>query len=72
MLDEVWTSLADACKALAAADWERPTDCPGWTVRDQLSHVIGIERALLGEEPPRGDGLDPPHVKNDFGALNET
>jgi uncharacterized protein (TIGR03083 family) len=71
MLDEVWTSLAGACEGLTAADWELPTDCPGWTVRDQLSHVIGIERALMGEEPPPVGGAEAPHVKNEFGARNE-
>ena len=71
-LDEVWTSLADACEDLSPEEWDLPTDCPGWTVRDQLSHVIGIELELLGEPPPPGDGVDRPHVKNDFAARNET
>ncbi len=71
MLDEVWASFAEACEGLSADDWDRATDCPGWTVRDQLSHVIGIERELLGERPPAGRGDDRPYVKNDFAARNE-
>ena len=71
-LDEVWTSLAHGCEDLSPEEWDLPTDCPGWTVRDQLSHVIGIERELLGEAPPPDDGADRPHVKNDFAARNET
>lgn len=71
MLDEVWTSLVGACEGLSAGEWELPTDCPGWTVRDQLSHVIGIERALMGEDPPPVDATDASHVENDFGARNE-
>ncbi|MCO5969361.1 maleylpyruvate isomerase family mycothiol-dependent enzyme [Actinoallomurus soli] len=34
---------------LDAADWARPTECPGWSVRDQYAHILGIERWLLGE-----------------------
>lgn len=70
MLDEVWASFADACEGLPAGAWDLPTDCPGWTVRDQLSHVIGIERELLGEAPPPAAPARP-HVKNDFGTRNE-
>lgn len=35
--------------SLAAADWERATECPGWSVKDQYSHILGIERWLLGD-----------------------
>jgi uncharacterized protein (TIGR03083 family) len=34
---------------LGPADWDRPTECPGWSVKDQYSHILGIERYLLGE-----------------------
>lgn len=30
-------------------DWTRATECPGWSVKDQYSHILGIERWLLGE-----------------------
>ncbi|GAA4621693.1 maleylpyruvate isomerase family mycothiol-dependent enzyme [Actinoallomurus vinaceus] len=36
---------------LGPSDWVRPTDCPGWSVVDQYSHIVGIERWLLGEAP---------------------
>jgi len=70
-LGEVWASTADACDGIAADDWDRPTDCPGWTVRDQLSHVIGIERTLLGDAAPVFDGPVPAHVQNPIGEMNE-
>ncbi|WP_067483363.1 maleylpyruvate isomerase family mycothiol-dependent enzyme [Actinomadura hibisca] len=55
-------------------DWKRPTDCPGWTVQDVLSHIIGIELMLLGEDPAPGhtladDGF--PHVRNEMGRMME-
>lgn len=34
---------------LDAGDWTRATECPGWSVKDQYSHILGIERWLLGE-----------------------
>jgi uncharacterized protein (TIGR03083 family) len=34
---------------LGPADWERATECPGWSVKDQYSHILGIERWLLGD-----------------------
>jgi uncharacterized protein (TIGR03083 family) len=34
---------------LGPADWDRPTECPGWSVKDQYSHILGIERYLLGD-----------------------
>jgi uncharacterized protein (TIGR03083 family) len=27
---------------LRADDWQRPTDCTGWTVRDMLGHLLGM------------------------------
>ena len=55
-LVEVWTSVATACDRLGAGQWDLATDCPGWTVRDQLSHLIGVERMLLGDAPTAADG----------------
>jgi uncharacterized protein (TIGR03083 family) len=34
---------------LSPADWDRPTECPGWSVKDQYSHILGVERWLLGD-----------------------
>ena len=56
---------------LSATEWALPTECPGWDVKDQLSHLIGIERAIMGEAVPEWDGPLGDHVKNDFAATNE-
>jgi uncharacterized protein (TIGR03083 family) len=71
LLDQTWRSTADACAGLAEADWEAATDCAGWTVRDQLSHVIGTELSLGGHPSPPPVDPVPGHVRNPFGALNE-
>ena len=70
-LAETWGSLAEACDQLSATEWALPTECPGWDVKDQLSHLIGIERSLLGEAAPEWDGPPGPHVRNDVAAMNE-
>jgi uncharacterized protein (TIGR03083 family) len=33
-------ATADAIAALPAADWDRPSLCAGWTVRDVVAHMI--------------------------------
>jgi uncharacterized protein (TIGR03083 family) len=49
-----------------------PTDCPGWTVKDVLSHLVSVERMLLGEAlPDHPLPEDLPHVRNDFGRMLE-
>ncbi|MCW2940717.1 MAG: hypothetical protein JWN00_3702 [Actinomycetia bacterium] len=62
-------ALADGFEA---GDWELPTECPGWTVKDQLAHLVGVERMLLGDsEPVHELPADLPHVRNDFARLLE-
>jgi uncharacterized protein (TIGR03083 family) len=70
-LEETWGSLAEACHALVTGEWDLPTECPGWDVKDQLSHLIGIERMLQGDPAPVWDGPLGDHVKTEFAAMNE-
>ena len=70
-LAETWASLAEACFELSETEWALPTECPGWDVKDQLSHLIGIEQAIMGEPVPAWTGPLGEHVKNDFAAANE-
>lgn len=70
-LEEVWSATAEVLGELPAEEWDRPTECPGWSVRDQVSHVVGTELGLLGTPaPPPPDPL-PEHVRNPIGASNE-
>jgi len=71
-LRDVWTSLTDLAATLDAADWDRDTDCPGWSVRDHLAHLLAFEWQLAG----RPDTLEelsevPAYVHNDIGKANE-
>jgi uncharacterized protein (TIGR03083 family) len=70
LLDETWRAIAALCEGLTEAELLTPTDCPGWSVKDILSHILGTERTLRGETAPDVDaGGD--HVKNDLGRFNE-
>jgi uncharacterized protein (TIGR03083 family) len=70
-LAEVWGSVVTASEGLTPEQWALPTDCPGWSVRDQISHLISIERSLLGDPAPPALAVWPPYVKNPMGQINE-
>jgi uncharacterized protein (TIGR03083 family) len=71
-LTTTWRALSDLATGLTEAQWKTPTDLPGWTVQDVLSHVIGVERLLAGLPAAEALEGDPPaHVRNPFGEFNE-
>jgi len=49
----------------------QPTECPGWTVHDQISHVVGVESWLEGHKDPRVDMPHYEHIRNDLGKRIE-
>ncbi|MGH3343944.1 MAG: maleylpyruvate isomerase family mycothiol-dependent enzyme [Carbonactinosporaceae bacterium] len=60
------------CEKLLNRDWERATDCPGWSVRDVVSHIIGLEREMLGEPTPEHHlPSDLVHIRSDTGRHME-
>jgi uncharacterized protein (TIGR03083 family) len=67
----VWQSLEDLCSSLNMDDWNTSTDCPTWTVKDCIAHLIGIEHRLLGRDVPNVDLRDTSHLRNDQGFKNE-
>jgi uncharacterized protein (TIGR03083 family) len=71
-LDEVWSSIGDVGDGLSESEWKAPTEVPGWSVQDNLSHIVGMEARLLGRDEPAHDvPADLPHVRNEVGAGNE-
>jgi uncharacterized protein (TIGR03083 family) len=70
-MEQVWRSIAELCADLTEPQWKTPTDCPGWSVQDQLSHLVGSESRLLGRVAPEHTPPDTRHVKNEIGARNE-
>jgi uncharacterized protein (TIGR03083 family) len=72
VLDEQYDAVVALAEGLAPDEWELPTSCPGWSVKDNVAHVIGIEAMLLGRATPEVTLPDDlPHVRNDFGRVNE-
>jgi len=70
-LEEQWRELLALLDGLAPEDWGRPTDCPGWSVQDNVAHVIGTEALMEGRPAPEVELGDVPHVRNDMGRFNE-
>ncbi len=67
----VWASIDRLCSGLADGQWDLPTGCPGWTVKDHLSHLVDYEARALGRPAPEHEPAELPHVKNDMGRSNE-
>jgi uncharacterized protein (TIGR03083 family) len=68
-----WSSIGALLASLSPAQWAAPTALPGWSVHDNVAHLIGTESVLAGQAPPPCDTdvRALPHVRNDIGAVNE-
>jgi len=44
-LEAEQAALGNVLDALSAADWDTPTHAPGWSVRDQVSHLAFFDEA---------------------------
>ncbi len=68
-----WAGLDAAVASLSEDEWCAPTDLPGWSVKDNVSHVVGVELILLGEPYPSAhvlpEGLD--HLRSDVARFME-
>ena len=71
LMETVWQSIATLCADFTTAQWATPTECPGWSVQDQVSHLVGSECRLLGRPAPEHEPADTSHVRNDVGQGNE-
>ena len=70
-LEATWRSLSALGSTLEERQWKSPTDLPGWTVQDNLAHLIGIERNLEGLSGATPPAIVGDHVKNPIGQFNE-
>jgi len=69
--ETVFNSLDELCSSLSDAEWAATTDCPGWSVKDNLSHIIGTESTILGRPAPEHDPGEKEWIRNPIGATNE-
>jgi uncharacterized protein (TIGR03083 family) len=53
---DAWThsieAISELVTPLVEGEWNRRTPCPGWSVRDVVSHVIGLDCEMLGDPRP--------------------
>lgn len=53
---DAWThsidAISDIVQSLVEGEWNRRTPCPGWSVRDVVSHIIGLDCEMLGDPRP--------------------
>ena len=66
-LDQTVQSVIDLGFGCRDEDFDRPTHCPGWSVKDQISHVVGVEKSFAGIRAEHVDVPDYPHVRHDAG-----
>jgi uncharacterized protein (TIGR03083 family) len=71
-LEITWQSILELCADLTEEDWKRPTGCPGWSVQDNVAHLVDYESGALGRPRPEvslPEARD--HLKNPLGEANE-
>lgn len=73
---DAWThsieSIAELVSPLAEGEWNVRTPCPAWSVRDIVSHIIGMECEQLGDPRPIHTlPRDLYHVQSEFARYME-
>ena len=73
MMEHVWNSIGELCDDLTEAEWKTLTDCPGWSVQDQVSHLAGSETGILGDPDPNHTPSQEAlaHTRSEQGQRNE-
>ena len=66
------SSTIEIGRSLSEESWLLSSPCPGWRLKDLISHLIGIEEHLLNpvDELP-SFSEEKSWIKNDFGRFNE-
>ncbi len=70
-LAATWHSISALGAQLDERQWKLPTDLVGWTVQDNLAHMIGTERMLQGLPAAAMPTEVGQHVRNPIGQFNE-
>jgi uncharacterized protein (TIGR03083 family) len=66
LFPEILTGLIDLLSGLSTLDWQKPTVCAGWSVKDVALHLLGIEISNLSS---RRDGHTSGASINDWDQL---
>ena len=70
-LFDTLTSIHNLCADLTEAQFKTPTQCPGWTVQDNLSHMVGTEKSMGGHGSTTHRATSLEFVKNPICEMNE-
>ncbi|MDP9463359.1 MAG: maleylpyruvate isomerase family mycothiol-dependent enzyme [Actinomycetota bacterium] len=70
-LETIWHSVSALGAELDERQWKLPTDLAGWSVQDNLAHLVGTERMLQGLPAAAMPPEVGQHVKNPIGQFNE-
>ena len=68
-LAATWTAIDDVCAGLTEDEWQRPTGCPGWTVKDldlvEANEAFAAQACAVN----KGLGWDTDKVNVNGGAI---
>jgi uncharacterized protein (TIGR03083 family) len=70
-LGRIWASIDELCSPLTEEQWKHPTALPGWSVQDNLSHLVDYESRALGRPGPEHTPTHLGHARNAIGRSNE-
>lgn len=70
-LEQCWSSIDALCASLTESQWKAKTDLPGWSVQDNLSHLVAIERMMAGHPSTTHRASDLSNTRNPIGEHNE-
>ena len=71
LLFDTLASINNLCTGLTESQFKTPTQCPGWTVQDNLSHMIGTEKSMGGQGSTTHRATSLEFVRNPIGEMNE-
>lgn len=67
----VYSSVSDFGTGVTEDEWALQSQLPGWTVKDNLSHMVGTEAFMLGEPPITHTAPKVDWTRNPIGEANE-
>lgn len=69
--EQIINSIIGLGLSCREADFEKPTEYTGWTVKDQIAHVVGAQKAFAGIPRQQVDVPEYAHVRNDLERIVE-
>lgn len=71
LFNEIMQKIHADASALNSDQLDLPTSCQGWSVRDQVAHIVGLEQSMSGSPEPTVELPDYNYVNGDLGTYME-